>query len=84
MQRPQDNIRDDNIEAVLKMLKYVSAMEINRLKKIFEVEFGNGVGMKTFWNEKHQRDLIEVSKLWGVTKLVQGVNIALKDITENK
>lgn len=28
--------------------------------------------MKTFWNEKHQRDIIEVSKLWGVLQFLQG------------
>lgn len=40
--------------------------------------------MKVFWNEKHQRDVIEVSKLWGISKFVQGVIIFLDDHKENR
>lgn len=55
---PNKRVRDDDLEGILKVLKYVTRMEIMRIKKIFEAEFGNGVDMKTFWNEKHQRDVI--------------------------
>lgn len=36
------------------------------------------------WNEKHQRDIIEVSKLWGIRQLAQGFADTMKDLTELK
>lgn len=37
--KPNLNVRDDDFGGVINMLKYVSSMEIRRLKKIFEAEF---------------------------------------------
>lgn len=55
-------------------------MEIRRLKKVFQAQFEAGIPFKTIWNEKHQRDIIEVSKLWGVRQLVEGFLDTLKDV----
>jgi hypothetical protein len=81
--KPSLSVRDDDIPAIIQMLKYVSAMEIRRLKKLFEKEVESGVAFKTMWNEKHQRDIIEVSKLWGVRQLVQGFADTMKDMVED-
>lgn len=82
--KPSLAVRDDDFGGVINMLKYVSSMEIRRLKKIFEAEFESKVGMKTFWNEKHQRDIIEVSKLWGVLQLALGYVDTLEGMTDLK
>ena len=39
--------------------------------------------MKTIWNEKHQRDIIDISKLWGNMMLVKGFLFSVKQIKEN-
>lgn len=77
--KPSMKVRDDDLNAAILMLKYVNSMEVRRLKKIFEKEFEAGVPMKTFWNEKHQRDIIDVSKLWGVLQFLQGYAETLKE-----
>lgn len=59
-------------------------MEIRRLKKVFQTEFEGGIGFKTIWNEKYQRDIIDVSKLWGTLQLLQGFADTLKDMTDLK
>lgn len=51
-------MKDNDLEGIAKMLEYVTSMEVRRLKKLFQIEFEGQVGMKTFWNEKHQRDVI--------------------------
>jgi hypothetical protein len=82
--KPPLLFRDDDIPSALQVLKYVSSMEIRRLKKLLEREVGSGVGFKTIWNEKHQRDIIEASKLWGVRQLAEGFVDTLKDTGELK
>ena len=37
--KPNLNVRDDDFSAVINMVRYVSSMEIRRLKKIFQIEF---------------------------------------------
>lgn len=50
MAKPESKVRDDDLQGVITMLKYVTSMEVRRLKKVFGKEFEAGVGMKTFWN----------------------------------
>ena len=82
--KPHSKIRDDDLPALSKALAYVTFKEVERLKNVFEKEFDNGGKMKTIWNEKHQRDIIEVAKLWGSMMLTKGYLATLSTLTENK
>lgn len=79
LSKPNLKVKDDDLSSVINMLRYVSSMEIRRLKKTFQVQFEAGTGMKNMWNEKYQRDIIEVSKLWGTLQLLQGFADTLKE-----
>lgn len=63
-------LRDDDVLAILAALKYVTSMEIKRLKGIFQKEFEQGRTLNKIWNEDYQRDILEVSKLWGYANLI--------------
>ena len=39
--------------------------------------------MKTIWNEKHQRDIINIAKLWGNMMFAKGYLFSLKLIKEH-
>ena len=39
--------------------------------------------MNTIWNEKHQRHIIEVSKLWGVMMFAKGFISSIDAVKEN-
>ena len=82
--KPNSKIKDDDLVSLSKALAYVTFKEVERLKNVFEKEFDNGGQMKTIWNEKHQRDIIETSKLWGSMMLTKGYLATLSTITENK
>lgn len=36
LSKPKLNVRDDDIPSVIQMLKYVTSMEVRRLKKVFQ------------------------------------------------
>ena len=52
-------IKDNNLEDIIAILRYVNSMEIKRLKKAMQEQFSKSnkeseqVGFKTIWNEKY-------------------------------
>jgi hypothetical protein len=42
--KPNQIVRDDDIFSVVQILKYVSAMEVKRLKKTLQKHYESGVG----------------------------------------
>lgn len=78
-------IKDNNLEDIIAMLRYVNSMEIKRLKKAMQEQFSKSnkeseqVGFKTIWNEKYQREIIELSYFWGILQLLIGFQDSLNN-----
>lgn len=48
--RPANLVRDDDLQGIIRVLKYVTSMEIRRLKKIIQEDVEAKIGFKTIWN----------------------------------
>ena len=82
--KPQNQVRDDDLEGLEKVLSFVTFKEVQRLKKTIKEEVEKGNKMNTIWNEKYQRDIIETSKLWGTMMLAKGFLATLSSLQNNK
>lgn len=70
--KPQTNIKNSDITNILPALRYVTQSQILRISNKIQAEAKLGIGANTTWNERLQRDIIDVARLWGNVELLQG------------
>ncbi|MBS1890179.1 MAG: hypothetical protein JST59_02720 [Actinobacteria bacterium] len=72
-----------SIDSMMVAAAYVSDREVERIKECIGKALESGKDMESIWNEDLQRELVEVSKIWGYYTMIKHCSVVLKGTSPN-
>ena len=77
--KPSAIIDPNSIESMVAAAAYVSEREVERMREALGKALGSGKEMEDIWSEDLQREIIEMSKIWGNYIFINYFSLTLQD-----